>query len=231
MSFKQYTIIVFFLQHVSHLTVKASLSAVSPSVSWDLASLPIFERPLVDWGGIPYSALFNGVTNITNITSEFDFTLFKCRHFQNLSPRGRYEESFQIIRAANPTNSSWFRFVNNQTENLIILTRNNIPLESSSENFELTILASDSTGQANVSVAAFQSVPLVPREYPATNASLPLSVQSSPQTNTWFTRNFPPDQFYNVGNYSSRSNVRILFFLPYKFANLGSLAILLTAQH
>lgn len=77
------------------------------------------------------------------------------------------------------------------------------------ENFELTIFARDATGEANVSVAAFQDVPLVPQEYPTTNASLPLNVQSYPQPDLWFTRNYPPDQFHNVGNYSSRSNVSV----------------------
>lgn len=211
MTSKKYVMSFLILFFFSFSMVKASLSAVSPSVTWDLASLPVYERPLYDFGGIPYTSLFNGATNLTNISGEAHFFPCKCCHFTDSVLKKAFRTWY--ISAVSPENSSWFRFGTDvdpiTTNPRIVLTRNNIPLESSVENFELTIFARDATGEANVSVAAFQDVPLVPQEYPTTNASLPLNVQSYPQPDLWFTRNYPPDQFHNVGNYSSRSNVSV----------------------
>ena len=45
-------------------------TAVSPTYPWNLASLPTLVRPGIDWGGLPYSVLFNSVSNTTNFTGK-----------------------------------------------------------------------------------------------------------------------------------------------------------------
>jgi len=70
---QKYVMSFHILSFFGLLMVEASLSAVSLSVTWDLASLPVYERPLYNSGGIPYTSLFNGATNLTNLSDETHF--------------------------------------------------------------------------------------------------------------------------------------------------------------
>ena len=115
----------------------------------------------------------------------------------------------KTLIAVNPPNPGWcvLDMSNFSTLGWVRLVRNILPELEKPQSFFVQLIASNADGQAALDIYASLPAPSRPTMYPATNATAPLAVQSTPQSGAWFTDLYPPQTFTNVGNYAGKTNV------------------------